>query len=105
MTRGELLQDVIDPWKPGRITQMKRNNIPNNNWSDRPSCDPINLSYDLCQYEYRIKPRVVKYLIETEHYPSQFDFPAVADCMEKVSEGCFPPSFIEAVRNAKRVDE
>ncbi len=105
MTKQELIDEVYRLYQDGDVTQHRKLRECAQWKDDRIEEHPTQRKFNLNDFEYRIKPRAFKYMIETEHYPSQSAFPTIADCMEKWSEGSFPPSFIEAVRNAKRVDE
>jgi len=108
MQRDEWVDEVVRPWKNGDELQVRGNKCQELKWCDIDCTDPIYFGVMLRKFEYRIKPRVVKYLIETEHYPGACDFGFVADAMVNAKETMglgFPPPFIQAMRDAKRVDE
>ena len=107
MNRQNWVHVIIYPWLDGDI--LEEYDRHHQEWvgikpSFSESFDPIHYSPNINpDIDYRIKPRIVQYIIETIHHPSSQDFPRVADCMSEWKEGSFPPSFIEAVRNAKHL--
>jgi len=109
MTRYRWVDEVVKPWKQGDELQVRGKDCQKLKWCDIDCTDPIFFAVMLREYDYRIKPRVVKYVVEYAENISPHLFEEVAKAMESVVLGReelnFSKDFIEAIRNAKPLKE
>ena len=92
---------VIVPWKHDDTLQRRTIvGIPDAQWHDlKTQSHPIHFSPELGLYEYCIKPRVVKYIIEcVESYINPQSFRDIADLMD---HNLWNADAVAAIRNAK----
>ena len=103
MTREELLDQVIRPWKEGVALEFRTAGLKEgvkNPWRDAGfSGDPISCPLDLERYEYRLKPRMVRYVIEVNEASLIYGFNAVANDIR--NNTAIHRDIVEAIRNAK----
>lgn len=103
MTRDEWVDDVIRHWKSGDMLQVRGKGV-GLGWCDIECDDPILFKPMLQNYEYRIKPRMVRWAVELVDNQDDTIFHHIARAM-KHGEAQFAHDEIEAIRNAKPLKE
>ena len=110
MTRDELIDQVIRPYKEGDIIQYRDTNMPYG-WDDK-KCgpeDPLDMKFSLSHCEYRIKPRTITWTMDlpAEIGPSFFADLAqqVWRCDPSGLSKLYPSDTLDAIRNAKPLPE
>jgi len=107
MTRDDLIKYVFECWKPG--DEIEQRNVQGfSEWHLYTSCDPVEASFDLHNYEYRINPRAEYYIIDVSECPLPVDgktFEVLGDFIKRNHLQFFSVGFADAVSNAKPLQE
>jgi len=100
MTREEWINEILIPWKPGDVLQFLGR--VHQEWQDvdmRYVTDPAH--YMWCESDtYRIKPKMIQWIIETPTNVNQATFYNLA---QNTAVGRFGSDFLRAIMDARRL--
>jgi len=111
MTRDELLSEVHNAWNPGDMIEKRPIRVADSNkWVIHIDADPIDVVFDLAEFDYRIKPKEYPFIVMMEKQSLKGDFEYLADVMQEIHDSdshtfAFPPCLIEGIRNAKPLQD
>jgi len=108
MTETEWIDEVLRPWKKGDVLeyQWDREHMlyAEGKWHVEIILDhPVHHNPSLHCRDYRIKPRVTRWVIECESEVSPDTFKRVAQDLDDTDE--WTACFIDAFRNAKLMEK
>jgi len=102
MTREELIDKVMKPWKKGDVVQGRFANDNYQEWSRHCDGDPLHSRFNLRDWEYRIKPRTKKWVIDITEHANGATFQNIANLLDV---NHYADDFVESIRNAKPLEE